>query len=144
MKEMTIAMAAIKEEKGAVFTLPRPYRHHHIIAARSALGLRTPSTCEQGFVTNTGHFVDREGARVVAELAGQLLPGARRHGQLFTEDVWETPVPSDTEMLDWLEEEMEREEDAQREGTPIPHSLFRRNMPITRRSIYAAMSGRKE
>lgn len=52
----------------------------------------------------------------------------------------------DKERLDWLENEVAREQEylsverSQRTG-PVPNSLFRRNVPITREAIDAAMKG---
>lgn len=46
----------------------------------------------------------------------------------------------DAARLDWLEQEMEREREAIRRHRPPPDSLFRRNMPITRASIDAALN----
>lgn len=50
------------------------------------------------------------------------------------------PEKRDTQRLDWLESEMERETKAIADQAPLPRSLFRRNMPITRAMIDKAMS----
>jgi hypothetical protein len=46
---------------------------------------------------------------------------------------------TDAERLDWLEGELEREQDLRLAGSlELPRSLFRRNVPITRAAIDAA------
>lgn len=46
----------------------------------------------------------------------------------------------DEERLNWLETEGLREDAAQCERQPLPHSLFRRNLPITRKAIDIEMA----
>lgn len=47
----------------------------------------TPLTWEQGFLTNTGRFVDRDEGFKIAQSAGQIPPTWKpRH--LFSEDLW--------------------------------------------------------
>ena len=46
---------------------------------------------------------------------------------------------TDTDRMDWLESEMEREQAALKSGSAVPISLFRRNLPITREAIDRAM-----
>ena len=50
----------------------------------------------------------------------------------------------DRERLDWLEGELDRERDAILDSRPIPHSLFRSNMAITRNRIDAARAQQAE
>lgn len=83
-------------------TLPRPARHHDIIAALAARGFGPGDVgpSRQGFVTSTGRYVGREEAWRIAVAAGQLLPArttdgmeVRRtapapNGSLYSEDVW--------------------------------------------------------
>lgn len=66
------------------YTMPRPARHHNILHTMPGDVLDV----EQGFLTSDGRYVDREEARQLAETAGQLLPTAINHKQLFSEDVW--------------------------------------------------------
>lgn len=92
----TIERAAIQCDH-VVWTVPRPGRHHDVIAyiARDRPWL-VPITGEQGFVTSTGRFVGREEAKKIAEAADQIIascgsdgvPFKREHPQLFSEDVW--------------------------------------------------------
>lgn len=89
----TIAAAAVLHE-GVIYSKPRPHRHHHIlhehvvtdekgnILRGKLLGGR------QGFVTDTGRFVDRREACEIAREANQIV---QKHGPddvLFSEDMW--------------------------------------------------------
>jgi len=48
----------------------------------------------------------------------------------------------DSERLEWLEREMQREQEELLDGgTVVTHSLFRQNRPITRAAIDAALAG---
>lgn len=107
----TIAVAAIWDKKsGAVYSLPRPARHHTVMAMMRLL--TQPQThphlqelkvaplghldrfkndekhFEQGFVTSAGRFVGRTEAKVIAYYAGQLLDRAISSADLYSEDVW--------------------------------------------------------
>lgn len=51
-------------------------------------GLGVEQEIEQGFVTNTGRFVDRVAGLAIAKSAGQIV---EKHGSeriLFSEDMW--------------------------------------------------------
>src|SRR3974390_1373620 len=94
-KERIVAVA-LRLNK-LIFQMPAPYRHHDIIAAVSRAGLPTVGlVAQQGFITNSGRFVDRREGRKIAEEAKQLLkqkdakgvPYERKHSELFSEDVW--------------------------------------------------------
>lgn len=80
--------AAAVQYKGAVWTLPRPARHHHILWAidRVHPGGEIVLPDDQGFVTDAGRFVGRAEAKMVALGAGQTVapPGS----DLFSEDLW--------------------------------------------------------
>ena len=87
-----ITQAAIQTEDGKVYTAPRPARHSDLFKthARIVEGiLISPLAAgEQGFVTNSGRFVDREEALTIAAAAKQII---KKHGtlsRLFTEDLW--------------------------------------------------------
>lgn len=85
-----ITRAAIRY-KGNIVSLPQPARHHDIIrhiADELKWHPHYLPVCgpeDQGFVTNTGRFIDRVEAYRVALNAGQLLRGTPN---LFSEDVW--------------------------------------------------------
>jgi len=73
---------------GLVCALPRPARHHHVInAIASATGEGVGGQHEQGFVTDTGKFLGRVGARQLATDNGQYR-GDGKGQQLFSEDLW--------------------------------------------------------
>ena len=67
--------------------------HHHILHQLTLL--KEPSSQRidqgQGFVTDTGRYVDRKEAWQIAEAAGQLnerAPTDGRGGTLYSEDLW--------------------------------------------------------
>lgn len=96
---MTVKQAAIMK-RGIMFTMPRPFRHGHIIWAMSTVISGPDSGDElQGFVLSDGTFATRRQAMQVAYAAAQLFGEARaiyrRTGippattaVLYTEDLW--------------------------------------------------------
>lgn len=83
-----IAAAAI--QYGATISLPPPARHHTIIQTMDLeMGidgtLATPNT--QGFITDTGRFVNRVEAYYIAFKAEQIVNDTKGP-QLFSEDLW--------------------------------------------------------
>lgn len=85
----SIATAAIRVG-GEVWTLPRPSRHHVLIHAWCLAHWRDGSPAkigkhEQGFMTNSGRFVDREEAGRIAHEAGQT---SRLYRCLMSEHLW--------------------------------------------------------
>lgn len=87
--EERIAAAACKVE-GMTCSMPPPHRHHHVMKAiwnmNRKLGAVPPSG--QGFITNTGRFVGREEACIIARNAGQILEKTGPSDVLFSEDLW--------------------------------------------------------
>lgn len=83
-----IVRAAIKIGL-AVYSVAQPGRHGDALMLLPTSEFAGPD--DQGFLTSTGRFVQRKEARQIAEAAGQLLPNARDHSELFSEDVWESP-----------------------------------------------------
>jgi hypothetical protein len=87
-----IHVAAIKHADGTVYAVPRPGRHHTVIAYMSEQGkpynCRNEERHEQGFVTSVGRFVDREEACRIARAAGQILQKTGGRDTLYSEDVW--------------------------------------------------------
>lgn len=80
-------VAAACRYDGLVCALPQPARHHHIIRALATIqGIEMPVDKEQGFVTNTGRFVNREEAAEIALKAKQVLSLERTW--LASEDLW--------------------------------------------------------
>jgi len=72
-------------------TLDRPARHGDIISMMASRGIRTGGDCTQGFVTNTGRFLNRWQALRFAVRAKQCpfaLMKRGLEGELFSEDLW--------------------------------------------------------
>ena len=89
-RSMRIVAAAILHD-GRVYVLPAPARHHDVM--RSMLethNVKASGASEQGFVTDTGKFVRRKPALIIAEHAKQIIPGRKVSGlcELYSEDVW--------------------------------------------------------
>lgn len=91
-EKVTIVAAAILGEMGEPHFLPAPARHHDIIRYMvSSVGYKPPILGKQGFITNTGRFVDREVAMQIATEACQVKPrgpGQYQGKELFSEDLW--------------------------------------------------------
>lgn len=85
----SIVAAAIRYPSG-FFALAPPYRHHHIVDYLASRGMRQGLEWQEGFLTNTGRFVNRKDAYQIAEAARQILPGAVsfKHTDLYSEDLW--------------------------------------------------------
>jgi len=82
-----ITHVAIKHDD-IVYALPKPKRHCHVLAMMKALGIKPPCGRYQGFVTDTGTFVDRkEGARI-ALASGQIVELQFTDDELLSEDLW--------------------------------------------------------
>ena len=77
--------AAVQLDSGVTVSLPKPARHHDIIHAVS--GVESLGGYTQGFLTNTGVFVDRITAATLALEAG-LITKLETPPKLFTEDLW--------------------------------------------------------
>lgn len=77
---------------GLVFSLPAPNRHCHVLNTMHVLGVKQDHTTEQGFLTDTGDFVRRKPALLIAKAAGQMKrlqgPGTYQGDELFSEDLW--------------------------------------------------------
>lgn len=71
---------------------PAPARHHHVLHQLWMMRRDLRNLDQgQGFVTDTGRYVDRAEAWTIAALANQLLdraPTDGRGGRLYSEDVW--------------------------------------------------------
>ena len=91
---MIIGSAVRDRGSGEVYWLPRPARHHSVI--HSLVKLRRWQTArngEQGFVTESGEFLDRRRGMLHAIQFEQLLnpPELGRLGNgeiLYSEDLW--------------------------------------------------------
>lgn len=87
MPERVIVASAVRLD-GAVWQLPAPARHHHVLwALDQVLPGRAIEAHDQGFVTVDGRYVDRlEGAQL-ALAAGQVT-GLKWGSELYSEDLW--------------------------------------------------------
>jgi hypothetical protein len=82
-----IVSAAIQID-GVILSLPRPARHGQVMAcAYDYLGIK-PGREVQGFLTNTGRFVNRIEARLISYRAGQEPKQTGNDHELFSEDLW--------------------------------------------------------
>jgi len=81
-----IVAAAIRGSDGRVVTLPPPNRHRDIKASVANDGSFALQL--EGFLTNTGKFVNRHMARLIAGDAGQLKPSEPAHSELTTDNLW--------------------------------------------------------
>lgn len=66
-------------------------RHHHLIAAMFEVqgsAYSPTNVTNQGFLSSHGRHLSRREARQIAEEHDQLLKGALRHRELFSEDIW--------------------------------------------------------
>ena len=82
----TIERAAIRRYS-TVWSVPRPGRHHDVIAFMAEQGVESVG-CEQGFVTSGDRFVDRREAMTIARSAGQLIADPPEGAGLFSEDIY--------------------------------------------------------
>ena len=92
---MKIRAAAIFLD-GKIYT---GFRHHKIIhQIYEDSGIR-PVTGKQGFVTDTGLFVDRAEAARIAIAAGQITETKYHFTDLFSEEMWD--VIGNERPLNW-------------------------------------------
>jgi hypothetical protein len=81
-----IVAAAVKIN-GVTVSVPAPGRHYNILAQLPARMARGVKPSDQGFLTDTGHFLRRGPALFVARREGQLLKDTT-HEELYSEDLW--------------------------------------------------------
>lgn len=86
-----IVAAALKFGE-IIVSQPPPARHHtllrgmfDIIGKNEAVPIGAD---DQGFLTNTGRFVDRKEAAELAVFAGQITMTKFQPNTLFSEDLW--------------------------------------------------------
>lgn len=88
-KDLEVVAAAILTDTGEIFSVPKPGRHHNVIALIRAAGKNFRHE-DQGFLLRNGSFARRKSALVCAIRAGQLPKDGGKwptHG-LFSEDLW--------------------------------------------------------
>lgn len=84
-----ITTAAVKF-KDKVYTLPRPARHHDIIKhICEEEKIDSIGENEQGFLDDQGRFLRRKPAKLIAQMAGQILENdAPVLSELYSENLW--------------------------------------------------------
>jgi hypothetical protein len=72
-----------------IVTAPPPARHHTLLHPMATHGLRV-HPLDQGFLTNSGRYVERHEALQIALASGQpMIDHPSRHQRLlFSEDLW--------------------------------------------------------
>lgn len=88
MSEPERIVAAALIAGGVICFTPAPGRHHHVIHALAKNRAGEMSHGDQGFVTNTGRFVDREEGLAIAKSAGQIIKKNGNERELYSEDLW--------------------------------------------------------
>jgi len=84
----TILECAIREETtNLIYKVPSPGRHHDVIRVMIELGCSIPIMGEQGFITSTERFVDRQEAGQIA-LDSKQIPRLSFPPRLHSEDLW--------------------------------------------------------
>ena len=87
-----IDRVALKMERGTIYSLRKPKRHHDVIQAMSEFeSYGDIARSEQGFMTDKDEFLNRKEAFIYAKKLGQVLP--RKFHQyngpdLYSEDLW--------------------------------------------------------
>ena len=82
------SVAIQSENDGTIYSLPRPARHHDVFAWMKKNGVNHRNST-QGFIDNSGRFIDRETAFKIATKAEQILDLNNTRGEtLFSEDLW--------------------------------------------------------
>lgn len=88
----SVAIRYTKGDDTVILWAPKPFRHHDIIAWYGAtinrLRLREGYIETQGFLTNSGKFVDREEGLIIAQRNNQILEKSPPKYKLFSEDMW--------------------------------------------------------
>lgn len=83
----TIVAAAVRHD-GLVCSLPPPARHHDVLHMMANNGIPQDEQTVQGFMTDSGRFVNRVEACQIADAAGQIINKTYPLYELFSEDVW--------------------------------------------------------
>ncbi len=87
----TIVGSAVKLSDGRVYSVPKPGRHGHVFVMFKEMRERGDGVPKegqiQGFVTNTGRFVDRKEGAELALSNGQIKK-LNWPPDLYSEDLW--------------------------------------------------------
>ena len=77
--------------RGVVYSLPKPNRHHdvirHIVETTNAKYVDSRDE-DQGFLDESGQYLNRKQALTSAQLNGQLKGPLKHAWALFSEDIW--------------------------------------------------------
>lgn len=81
---------AVIDTKSRVWSLPRPFRHHHVLRVMHDLGAKQAENRHerQGFLDQTGKYFNRRDAEVRAFACNQVIGGAMISSILTSEDLW--------------------------------------------------------
>lgn len=81
---------ACRDTTGRIWSLPRPLRHHHVLAVMHQHGAKCAEDghFSQGFLDESGRYLHRKAALVSAELNGQIKGGKLIGSILMSEDLW--------------------------------------------------------
>lgn len=81
---------ACKDREGRVWSMPAPFRHHHVLRVMHDHGTRCAEDnhYSQGFLDASGRYLHRKAAFVNAHLNGQIKNGEIIGGVLTSEDLW--------------------------------------------------------
>lgn len=75
-----------------IWSLPRPYRHHHVLRVISSLvedlDCIDSHGDDQGFLDSSGRYLTRKQAAVSAMMNNQIKNGEIIGGVLTSEDLW--------------------------------------------------------
>jgi hypothetical protein len=82
-----IKQAAIKDDTGKIWTLPRPARHNGILRYMCDSGINGSFLDGQGFILDDNSWVDRKQAAEHALATGQCLK-LIAPPDLYSEDLW--------------------------------------------------------
>lgn len=82
--------AACIDTEGRVWSLPRPFRHHHVLRVMHEHGAKQAedNRDSQGFLDASGRYLRRPAALISAQMNGQLKNGRIISGVLTSEDLW--------------------------------------------------------
>lgn len=84
MSEKIVSAAVFK---GVIVSLPAPARHHTILQSLDFLNVNALEFHNQGFLTDTGRYVNRVEAFGIAWKAGQIISDSKGP-DLYSEDLW--------------------------------------------------------
>jgi hypothetical protein len=92
-QSVKIIGVALKLPDDTIFSLPQPARHHNLLNILREENETLPikinlNKVEQGFITDTGDFITREEAEIIAIETGQLRRGYILGSVLTSEDLW--------------------------------------------------------